>query len=466
MNAEILSNNKNNKSVLWACYLAATIVLMDLSSINIALPSISAYYAIDVSQVSWLLMASMLSAASFALIAGRLIDTYKAQSMLTIGFLIFSVGTISCFFVEKFEVLIIIRFFQGFGEALLYVVGPAYISKNITSEKQQTAYGIWMSSTAIGISLGPVIGGFLISQYNWQSVFLINFTLSFLGIFMLLISGKFEFPKLKIVRDVDYHGAIYSFFCLAALIYALSMTKKQGLVNFTVIASYIAFVIFLVLFLRREKRVANPIFNLKIFSVRNFNLTAIGFFLFFLVNVGSRFLRPFYFENLKLVSPQISGLLMMVAPLIMFILSPLAKSISKRLKHKKILILANVLLVVSMFWFSRWDAQTAIWQLISAMVLLGVSMGLYYPVNSLVGMQSLPVHQSGMGSAAMSTSKSMGKLMGVLIFAVFFTYLNSLNDSISPSTAYEFTFLMGSAIALIATLFSIKLKNEKPGSLD
>jgi MFS family permease len=183
------------------------------------------------------------------------------------------------------------------------------------------------------------------------------------------------------------------------------------------------------------------------------------------VNVGSRFLRPFYFENLKLVSPQISGLLMMVAPLIMFILSPLAKSISKRLKHKKILILANVLLAASMFWFSRWDAQTAIWQLVTAMVLLGISMGLYYPVNSLVGMQSLPAHQSGMGSAAMATSKSMGKLMGVLIFAVFFTHLNSLNDSISPSTAYEFTFLMGSVIALIATLLSVKVKNEKPGSL-
>jgi len=464
MKAEILPNNKdkNNKSILWASYLAATIVLMDLSSVNIALPTISAYYGLDVSQVSWLLMASMLSAASFALIAGRLIDTYKAQSILTIGFLIFSIGTISCFFVKNFEFLIIIRFFQGFGEALLYVVGPAYISKNLPVDKQQTAYGIWMSSTAIGISLGPVIGGFLISQYHWQSVFLINFTLSFLGMFMLLISGKFELPRLKIVKDVDYYGAIYSFIYLASLIYALSMTKKQGIGNYSVIVSYIVFIIFLVLFLKREKRVAKPIFNLKIFSVRNFNLAAIGFFLFFLVNVGSRFLRPFYFENLKLLSPQISGLLMMVAPLIMFILSPLAKSISKRLKHKMILILANVLLAASMFWFSRWNAQTAVWQLVSAMVLLGVSMGLYYPVNSLVGMQSLPAHQSGMGSAAIATSKSMGKLMGVLLFAVFFTYINSLNISDSISKAYEYTFLMGSIVALGATFLSFNLKNENP----
>ncbi len=452
----------SNKTILWACYLAAAIVLMDLTSVNIALPTISEYYGIGMSKVSWLLMASMLSATSFAIIAGRIIDNYETSAILTLGFLIFIIGTLSSFFVDQFEILLAIRFFQGFGEALLYVVGPAYIRKNIQGDKQQSAYGIWMASTAVGISFGPVIGGFILSEFNWHGVFLINFSLSSIGILLLILNGSFMLRGLKRIKNADYWGAFYSFITLASVIFALNASNEEGFNDWIMIVAFSSFLVFLMFFIRRERRFNNPIFDFKLFRVRNFNLAAIGFFVFFMVNVGSRFLRPFYFENVKLVTPQISGLLMMVSPLVMLFVSPFSRLLSKYFQPKIVIITANVLLASSMFWFSLWDNHTAVWELILAMILLGLAMGLYYPVNSFVGMKDLLKHQSGMGSAAISASKSLGKLMGVLLFALCFSFVAASNGSeANIKQAYSYTFLLGSLIAIIGTVMSLNLNNSK-----
>ncbi len=452
-------SGKNNKSILWVCYIAAAIVLMDLTSVNIALPTISAYYGIGLDQVSWLLMASMLSATSFALIAGRIVDRFEARFVLITGFLIFIIGTLSCYFIDHFEVLIAIRFIQGFGEALLYVVGPAYISKHLPDEKQQSAYGIWMAATAVGISFGPVIGGMLVTEFNWHSVFLINLVLSFIGL-LIVVSSKQTVVKSEYnMEGVDFVGAVYSFITLASLIYTLNIIHKKGIDDFGVIISFVVFVLFSILFVKREKQTQNPILNFKLLKIRNFNAAALGFFIFFVVNVGSRFLRPFYFENIKTLSPQISGMLMMVSPLIMMLVSPFSRSISKKVNHKLMLIIANIFLAVSMFWFSRWNVQTSVLEIILAMVLLGLAMGLYYPINSFVGMKSLPDGKSGMGSAVISTSKSMGKLIGVLVFAVCFSII--LDDTANEKSlgyAYNYTFLLGSFIALLGSIFSLRVK--------
>lgn len=453
---KLLPKTTDDKLVLWLCYLAATIVLMDLTSVNIALPTISEYFKLGATKVSWLLMASMLSATSFAIIAGRIIDNYDVRSILSLGFVIFIIGTLLSSLVKNFEILIVIRFFQGFGEALLYVVGPAFIRKHLPIEKQQLAYGIWMASTAVGISFGPVIGGLIISMFSWHGVFLINFFLSLLGLTLMALRGLINFKVKTQVKSADYLGAFYSFITLVSFIVALNAAHDYGLVNVLTFISLSNFLVFMFLFFRREKKIVYPIFDLKLFRARNFNLAAIGFFIFFVVNVGSRFLRPFYFENVKMLSPQTSGLLMMISPLVMLIISPFSKAISNKIKPRAILIIANVLLAASMFWFSKWNAGTASTELIAAMILLGLSMGLYYPVNSFVGMKKLSPIQSGMGSAVISASKSLGKMMGVLLFAVYFSTL--ANDTVNHGMAYQNTFLFGSFIAIGGMLLSLGLK--------
>ncbi len=455
-----LSKSMSVKYTLYAGYLAAIIVLMDLTSINIALPTISRHFNLDMGQVSWLIMISMLSASSFALIAGKIIEVWGAKLVLFIGFSIFIIGTLSCFFTRQFELLLFIRFFQGIGESLLYVVGTAFLRHSIVKNKQQSSYGIWMACTGIGIAVGPVLGGFLLANFHWSWVFLINFPLSIIG---LLIMLKVNLPRAVKIKSVktDFIGAIYSFLFLAGLIYGLNMINRFGLKSPYIFVSIALSVLFLILFIRREKIFGNPIFDLKLFMIRNFSLTAFGFFLYFVVNVGSRFLRPFYFENDRMLTPETSGMLMMVSPLIMMIVSPMARKISLKINPKKLCIVGNIFLAISMFLFAFWNSETPLWVIIFAMILLGIGMGLYYPTSSFVGMNSLPDGRSGMGSAAISSSKSMGKLIGVLIFAsLFMLYNNQIAnfDVTNFNAAFRYTFFSGGIIAVVATLISLFLR--------
>ena len=454
------SESVSIKYTLYASYLAAIIVLMDLTSVNIALPTISRHFNLDMGQVSWLIMISMLSASSFALIAGKITEVWGAKLVLLIGFSIFIIGTLSCFLTRRFEILLFIRFFQGVGESLLYVVGPAFIRQSIAKDQQQSSYGIWMACTGIGIAIGPVLGGFLIADLHWSWVFLINFPLSIMGLLLML---KVNLPRTQKHKSekTDLMGAVYSFLFLAGLIYGLNMINRFGLKSPYILISIALAVLFLILFIRREKMFENPIFDLKLFLIRNFSLTALGFFLYFVVNVGSRFLRPFYFEDDRMLRPETSGILMMVSPLIMIMVSPLAKKISGKIHPKNLCIAGNVFLAISMFLFAFWDSETPLWIIVFAMILLGIGMGLYYPTSSFVGMNSLPDGRSGMGSAAISTSKSLGKLIGVLIFASLFMLFNNQIAKLDITTfnaAFRFTFLSGGLIAILATIISLFLK--------
>ncbi len=441
------------KGILIASYVAAVIVLMDLTSINIALPSISRNLGLGMNDVSWLIMISMLSASSFAFVAGKITEVWGAKWVLIIGFFVFIVGNLGCFLTKEFEFLLLIRFFQGFGESLLYVVGPAYIRQNLNAESQQKAYGIWMSCTGIGIALGPFIGAFLVSGFSWSYVFLINVPLSIFGLLLVLrtLPQQFHIREKKLP---DFLGAVYSFLFLATLIFSLNMVNHPGIDFSLILFSFLASVIFLILFIRREKTFQNPVFDLKLFRITNFRLSALGFFLFFLVNVGSRFLRPFYFENERLLPTETSGLLMMISPVLMLLISPLFRRLSRLLSPKNICVAGNILLAFSMLMFSFWEADTPLWFIVLAMILLGVGMGFYYPSSSYVGMRDLPEGKTGMGSAAISSSKSLGKLMGVLVFATLFAQFSVINADF----AFKLTFLSGAFMALIAVIISLFFK--------
>ncbi len=121
-----------------------------------------------------------------------------------------------------------------------------------------------------------------------------------------------------------------------------------------------------------------------------------------------------------------SGILMMISPVLMMILSPMAAFFTRIVEARKVCMLANMLLFISMCMFTFWGQDTQMWFIILTMIILGISMGLYYPVSSYVGMNSVPNNKNGMASASISTSKSMGKLFGILVFGLIFNFVFSL----------------------------------------
>lgn len=456
---------KANQKLSLVINIAALMVLMDLSAVNIALPSIREHFGLSVTSVSLLLMASMLTATGSALIVGKLIEIIRPGRLLILAFTFFGLTSALTAFSPDFYWMIPLRIFQGFAEATLYVIGPALIKKYMEKGRQQKEYGIWMMSCGLGISLGPLFGGLLIQYISWHSVFLINVPLAILGIiFSWRLDRQLFFEKQKI--NFDKAGALFSFLFLSFLIIFFNLFSRILITNPILWLSGISSLLFLFLFIRREKNTIQPILNLKLFQINHFWQANLGFFLFFVVNVGSRFLRPFYFEEARSLSSSLSGLLMMVAPTVMLIVSFFIDKISMKFNTKQLVVGGNMLLSLSMFLFYLWDENSSLFFLSFSMFILGLAMGIYYPATTQLGMTSLPEGNHGMGSASISISKSFGKLSGVLLFSLLFQFIFNLieDSSISvisqKSEAVKWVFLLGFFISLSNTFLSFKIKKS------
>lgn len=453
----------NEKALRWAINIAALVVLMDLSAVNIALPEMRSYFQFSVSLISMVLMISMLTATSSALIMGKLSQLVSPKKILILGFTIFGLTTFLSGITRNFNVLLVLRFIQGFAEAALYVIGPALIKRYISQEKQASAYGQWMMSAGIGISVGPLIGGYLISLFSWQAVFFINIPLVILG---LWFSIKLTLKTSKTLKEkFDNIGAFLSFAFLASLIAGVNMGRLYGWPVAWVFL-LVSLLLFLT-FLYRQKKCTFPILQLSLFRLRNFWLASLGFFLFFVVNVGSRFLRPFYFEEGRGFDTELSGLLMVISPAIMVLLAPFTDYFQRILSTKKVVLLGNFFLFVSMLFFSLWDEQSSLLFIIFSMFLLGIGMGLFYPAATTIGMLSLSRESYGMGSAAIATSKSMGKLIGILAFALLFSYFfQSLNPTfekvlfLNEIKAVQNVFHFAAGLAFVGFLFSFFFQDD------
>lgn len=453
----------NEKALRWAINIAALVVLMDLSAVNITLPEMRSYFQFSVSLISMVLMISMLTATSSALIMGKLSQLVSPKKILILGFTIFGLTTFLSGITRNFNVLLVLRFIQGFAEAALYVIGPALIKRYISQEKQASAYGQWMMSAGIGISVGPLIGGYLISLFSWQAVFFINIPLVILG---LWFSIKLTLKTSKTLKEkFDNIGAFLSFAFLASLIAGVNMGRLYGWPVAWVFL-LVSLLLFLT-FLYRQKKCTFPILQLSLFRLRNFWLASLGFFLFFVVNVGSRFLRPFYFEEGRGFDSELSGLLMVISPAIMVLLAPFTDYFQRILSTKKVVLLGNFFLFVSMLFFSLWDEQSSLLFIIFSMFLLGIGMGLFYPAATTIGMLSLSRESYGMGSAAIATSKSMGKLIGILAFALLFSYFfQSLNPTfekvlfLNKIKAVQNVFHFAAGLAFVGFLFSFFFQDD------
>lgn len=453
----------NEKALRWAINIAALIVLMDLSAVNIALPEMRSYFHFSVSGISMVLMLSMLSATSSALIMGKISQMVSPKKMLILGFAVFGTTSFLSGLMRDFNLLLVLRFIQGFAEAALYVIGPALIKRCISPEKQATAYGQWMMSTGIGIAIGPMIGGYLVTEYSWSAVFFINVPMVVLG---LWFSFKLKFDKIESKPEkFDILGALLSFAFLACLIIGVNIGKHVGWpISW---GFFIASLLFFLAFLYREKKISFPILQLSLFRIRNFWLASVGFLLFFLVNVGSRFLRPFYFEEGRGFDSEFSGLLMMISPTIMVLLSPFTGYFQKILGTKNVVLLGNLFLFISMFCFGFWNEQSSLSFILFSMFLLGIGMGLFYPAATTIGMLALPNNNYGIGSAVISSAKSMGKLLGVLVFALLFSsFLQNYGLNIETALileriqAIQYVFRIAAGIAFIGLIFSFFLQKN------
>ena len=271
--------------------LAIFMSALDGTIVNIALPTISESFGVSSSAVSWVATAYLLVMAGCVLIFGKVSDVIGFKKVFLSGFVIFTLGSFACGFLPEllhsFYALVGARAFQGIGGAMMTAIAPAMVTAYIPMDKRGNAMGIIMTVAALGMAIGPTIGGVLTQYLSWHWIFFINVPV---GIVAVLLGAK-VIPASGAGQNsagFDKSGAVLIFSGLAALLFFVSEGEVLGWTSPVIAGSGALAVLLLGCFVWHEQKTADPLLELRLFKNRDFLLTNLVMSLVFFSFAGSQ----------------------------------------------------------------------------------------------------------------------------------------------------------------------------------
>ncbi|MEM7347684.1 MAG: MFS transporter, partial [Chloroflexota bacterium] len=270
--------------VILVAVLGTSMVNIDTTAVNVALPSIQLALGIDITGVQWLVDIFLLTIATLLLISGVLGDRYGRVQVTALGALIFSTASLASGLAPSFEFLLVSRTVQGIGGALLAPGGLAIINATVAPERRGRVVGLWITLTTTVIALGPLLGGWLVDHASWRLIFLINVPL---GAICFFVARRF-IPESRdeeaSERQLDWPGAVALIVGLGGLLFGLIEGSRFGWTSPLILGMFGASLIGFVAFLWIEDRSPNPLIPLHFFKNRTFsgiNLLTIIYFMAF-----------------------------------------------------------------------------------------------------------------------------------------------------------------------------------------
>jgi EmrB/QacA subfamily drug resistance transporter len=392
---------------------------LDSSIVNISLPTLVDAFKTDFATVQWVVISYLVVITSLMLGAARLGDMYDKKKLYLGGLVLFTTGSFLCAISPSVEFLIGFRALQGLGATFTQALGSAIITQIFPSEERGRALGVIAGIVAVGIALGPPLGGIIIGLTSWHVVFLVNVPI---GIVALFIVVRFlpALPTLKSGQRFDLAGAVLLFGTLGC--YALAMTYGQqfGFGASKVIWLLIISTIGLVMFIFLESRIQQPMVEIYLFRNLLFDLNLMMGFLVYLVLAGL-FILPFYLELVQGYSTIAVGLLLMVQPIAMGAIAPVAGRLSDRFGSRGISLIGLVLVTLGALAVSTLRAGVSPFGFAIRVIFLGLGMGLFASPNNSAIMGAVPRERLGITSGLLSLSRTLGGTTGLPLIGSIYT---------------------------------------------
>src|SRR5580704_3060961 len=265
-----LAERAARRYVLAATILGSSMVFIDGTVVNVALPALQSAFHATAIDVQWVIESYALFLAALLLVGGSLGDHFGRRRVYSAGVTIFTLASICCGLAAGVTQLIIARAVQGIGGALLVPGSLAIISTSFPKEERGQAIGVWSGFSAITAAIGPVMGGWLIEHVSWRAVFFINVPLA-IAVLTLTYRCVPESRDDKATSELDWLGAVMATASLGALVFGLIESSSRGFLNATVLSALVIGVIASVLFFVVEARKKNPMLPLTLFRSMDFS---------------------------------------------------------------------------------------------------------------------------------------------------------------------------------------------------
>jgi EmrB/QacA subfamily drug resistance transporter len=397
--------------------LGAFLGQLDASIAGLVLPTLEDVFKAPVATVEWVALAYLLTLAALVVPLGRLADLLGRKMLYTWGFLIFIAGSALCGIAPTLGWLIAFRVVQAFGAAMLQANSVAIITAAVPRRALGRAIGVQGAAQAVGLSVGPSVGGVLIDSLGWQWVFFIAVPFGLLG----TVFGWLVLPRTsrEAVAEVahepqrfDWLGAALLGPAVALVLLGLTYGNTWGWTSPRFALTVALACICLATFWIAEGRSASPLIDPALLRVRSFSLGLVAGLLSYAVLFGSLFLMPFYLERILGQTAAQTGLLLTPIPIALGVLAPIAGTLADRIGPVAPTVAGMASAAVALAALALLP-DLSLPATLGLLALLGIGLGLFTPPNNAAVMGSAPPHRLGVAGGILNMARSIGTSLGV-----------------------------------------------------
>ncbi|MGM0238714.1 MULTISPECIES: DHA2 family efflux MFS transporter permease subunit [Enterococcus] len=434
--------------VLTILALSVSLVIIDGTIVNVSLPVIMKDLKLSFTNAEWIITLYSLLFSSLLITMGRLADNFGRKKILIIGIIIFLFGSILASFSKDITFMLTARAIQGVGGASILPTTLSVVNSLFFGKDRTVAFAVWGSVIAGMAAIGPLLGGYLTTYLSWHWIFWINFPI---GVFIIISALKYlpETYGEKIVGKFDFIGFLLSTISLISFVFGVIEGRTYGwwhanngyptFFNLSIIPTLIAigilvFSLFIVWESRLNKQNKSHLLDVSLFKFKSFSLGNIIAGIVAIGESGLLFLLPLFLQNILVLSPIKSGIILSVMGLGAFLAGGMATFIVEKTSASFVVSLGLFLETLGFFgFFKTVNPNNSLAWIVIWLIIYGIGLGFASAQLTSIVLKDVPPIQSGQGSSIQSTTRQIGSALGV---------------------------------AIIGTIFNSKLQNDIPHTLD
>jgi EmrB/QacA subfamily drug resistance transporter len=471
----------NHWFILVLVALAQFMVVLDVSIVNVALPSIQKGFHMSDANLQWIITAYTLTFGGFLLLGGRAADLFGRRRTFLMGTIAFTLFSLADGLSRSGSMLTIFRACQGLSAAFM---SPSALSIVLVTYREgherNVALSVWGAVASGGAAVGVLLGGIFTQYLGWRWNFFINVPV---GIFVVFTALRI-LPKHESEADhnsLDLPGAVSVTAGLMTLVYALVKAPTYGWTDHRTLTYFGISLVLLLFFIYNERRAAHPLMPLRIFRVRNITggdslmlFMAAGLFSIF-------FFTTLYMQEVLGYSAVKTGVSFLVVPIAIAITATNVPRLIQKIGYRPILIVAPLVVSSGLFWVSHLPVHGTFWGNIApGMILLGLGMGATFVSVTIAATSGVAKHEAGLASGLLNTSQQIGGSLGLAVLTGVATsatnrYIHNLHAHAAPSqsvisaaTVHGFHdgYLIASTFGIAASLIAIFVIRSQKAKTD
>lgn len=385
---------------------------LDASVVALALPSLRRDFNASLAAVEWVSLSYLLVLVALVAAVGRFADMAGRKLLYTYGFLLFTAASVGCGLAPGLLALDAFRALQAVGAAMLQANSVALIATAVPADKLGRAIGVQGAAQALGLALGPTVGGLLIAVASWRWIFFLNVPAGIVGVvlaWLLLPRSRRLAPR----QPFDWAGLALLLPAVSLLLLVLSLGSRGDIWRPSILALAAAAVALGAGFLGWQRRARFPLLDPALFRRPAFSAGIGSGALSYLVLFGVLFIVPFYLEGARHRSAGTAGLVLTALPFTLGLLAPVAGRLADRLGPRPPTVAGMALAAAALAAMATAHERT--WIVTAELAVLGLGLGAFTPANNAAIMAAAPAEQSAVAGGVLNMTRGIGTALGVAV---------------------------------------------------